>query len=139
MLIVDRRCGASKIIDLVQFQVEWEGHIVADELEARIGTLRCSIFCLVPVNRLSTHKTSCPCLSNLSIKCEPRNPAPPVTRIRLRLSYKRATSSTPRWLISIHSFFSHACVADAINLVPIAPIRNNFCWLKLFHMVRVEP
>jgi hypothetical protein len=65
MPIVDRRCGASKIIDLVQFHVEWGGHIVADELEARIGTLRYSIFCLVPVNRLSTHKDLMPFLEQL--------------------------------------------------------------------------
>jgi hypothetical protein len=41
---------------------------------------------LVPVNRLSTHKTSCPCSSKRSIRCEPRNPAPPVTRTRFRES-----------------------------------------------------
>src|SRR6185369_5931068 len=41
---------------------------------------RCAMFSLLPVNRLSTHSTSCPACSNASQRCEPRNPAPPVTR-----------------------------------------------------------
>jgi hypothetical protein len=37
MLIVNRRCGTSEIIDLVYFDVEWERHIVANELKTGIG------------------------------------------------------------------------------------------------------
>src|SRR4051812_20236871 len=42
---------------------------------------RWAMFSLLPVNRLSTHSTSWPAWSSSSHRCEPRNPAPPVTRI----------------------------------------------------------
>src|ERR1700730_10194130 len=38
---------------------------------------------LRPVNYLSTHKTSSPWARSRSHRCEPKNPAPPVTRTRL--------------------------------------------------------
>src|SRR3954471_3225114 len=41
---------------------------------------RWAMFSLLPVNRLSTHSTSWPACSSSSHRCEPRNPAPPVTR-----------------------------------------------------------
>src|SRR3954469_24833825 len=41
---------------------------------------RWAMFSLLPVNRLSTHSTSWPACSSSSQRCEPRNPAPPVTR-----------------------------------------------------------
>src|SRR5512134_2780071 len=41
---------------------------------------------LVPVKKLSTQSTSCPSASSRSQRCEPRKPAPPVTRTRLRVS-----------------------------------------------------
>src|SRR4051812_9738486 len=37
----------------------------------------------VPGKKLSTQRTSCPCAINRSQRCEPRNPAPPVTSIFL--------------------------------------------------------
>ena len=52
------------------------------------------MFLLVPVKRLSAHKSSWPSSRRRSIKCEPRNPAPPVTKIRFRLSYNRAKLSS---------------------------------------------
>src|SRR5262245_2770991 len=41
---------------------------------------RWAMFSLLPVKRLSTHSTSSPACNNASQRCEPRNPAPPVTR-----------------------------------------------------------
>ena len=43
---------------------------------------------LEPVNRLSTQMTSFPSSSNLSQRCDPRKPAPPVTNIRFFLISK---------------------------------------------------
>src|SRR5256885_72336 len=39
----------------------------------------------VPVKKLSMQMTSCPRATSRSQRCEPRNPAPPVTRGRLRV------------------------------------------------------
>src|SRR5947199_6418792 len=41
---------------------------------------RCATFALLPVKKLSTHSTSSPSDSRRSQRCEPRKPAPPVTR-----------------------------------------------------------
>src|SRR5262245_33145020 len=42
---------------------------------------------LVPVKKLSTHSTSPPSASSFSHRCEPMNPAPPVTSTRFRIAY----------------------------------------------------
>src|SRR5688572_11376974 len=42
------------------------------------------MFFFRPVKKLSTQMTSCPSASNRSQRCEPRKPAPPVTRISFR-------------------------------------------------------
>src|SRR5687768_16574087 len=44
------------------------------------GTRMCSMLLSEPVSRLSMQMTRCPRRSNSSHRCEPRNPAPPVTR-----------------------------------------------------------
>src|ERR671917_1621637 len=44
------------------------------------GTRMCAMFVSDPVSRLSTQMTRRPRRSNSSHRCEPRNPAPPVTR-----------------------------------------------------------
>src|SRR5579884_1025032 len=44
------------------------------------GTRMCSMFASEPVSRLSTQITRWPRRSSSSQRCEPRNPAPPVTR-----------------------------------------------------------
>src|SRR5215469_2134299 len=43
---------------------------------------RCATLRLLPVKKLSTQSTSSPSASRRSQRCEPRKPAPPVTRIR---------------------------------------------------------
>src|SRR6185369_15013449 len=45
------------------------------------------MFCLFPVNRLSTHSTSLPRSMSRSHRCEPRKPAPPVTMIVSFIEY----------------------------------------------------
>src|ERR1019366_9208443 len=46
----------------------------------RSGSRRCSMLASEPVSRLSTQMTRFPRASSSSHRCEPRNPAPPVTR-----------------------------------------------------------
>src|SRR5215217_6563454 len=53
------------------------------------GVRMCSMFFSEPVSRLSTQMTWCPRRRSSSHRCDPRKPAPPVTRqvpIALRLS-----------------------------------------------------
>src|SRR5947209_3237391 len=45
------------------------------------GVRMCSMFLSVPVSRLSTQITRWPRCSSSSQRCEPRKPAPPVTRL----------------------------------------------------------
>lgn len=44
--------------------------------------IQCAIALLLPEKKLSNTTTSCPLHMSLSTKCDPTNPAPPVTRIR---------------------------------------------------------
>src|SRR5215217_3223511 len=44
------------------------------------GTRMCSMLAREPVSKLSTQITRCPRRSSSSQRCDPRNPAPPVTR-----------------------------------------------------------
>src|SRR5437588_1071284 len=46
----------------------------------RCGSRMCSMLASEPVSRLSTQITRCPRASSSSHRCEPRKPAPPVTR-----------------------------------------------------------
>src|SRR5918992_2123563 len=47
---------------------------------ANSGTRMCSMLARDPVSKLSTQITRWPRLSSSSQRCDPRNPAPPVTR-----------------------------------------------------------
>src|SRR6266704_1738174 len=44
--------------------------------------MRCVMWSLAPVKKLSTQMTSWPLPSRRSQRCEPRKPAPPVTKVR---------------------------------------------------------
>ena len=44
------------------------------------------MFSGLPVMKLSTPTTSCPCDSSRSVRCEPRKPAAPEIRIRMDVS-----------------------------------------------------
>src|SRR4051794_11157352 len=44
---------------------------------------RCEMFSILPVSRLSMATTSLPRASSASQRCDPRNPAPPVTTTRV--------------------------------------------------------
>src|SRR5688500_2366318 len=57
------------------------------------GARRCSMFFSEPVSRLSTQTTRLPRSSRCSQRCEPRKPAPPVTRqVGIRWSVPTARS-----------------------------------------------
>src|SRR3954449_11236865 len=47
---------------------------------ANSGTRMCSMFASEPVSKLSAQMTRCPRRRSSSHRCDPRNPAPPVTR-----------------------------------------------------------
>src|SRR5580704_10629608 len=49
----------------------------------RSGSRMCSMFASEPVSKLSTQITLCPRASSSSHRCDPRKPAPPVTRQEL--------------------------------------------------------
>src|SRR5215213_7846115 len=63
------------------------------------GTRMCSMLFSEPVSRLSTQMTRCPRSSSASHKCDPRKPAPPVTRevgMAGNLSLPSAAKDQPR-------------------------------------------
>src|SRR5713101_53611 len=68
---------------------------------------RCEILRLEPVAKLSRQRTSCPPARSRSHKCEPKNPAPPVTRMDFfmrsipRYSYRASAQS----LHPVHRIF----------------------------------
>ena len=85
MLVVDRRGRAGQIVDLVDLDKERKGHVVAHELEARIAEEMLDVL-LGAGEKIVEAENFVPIAeSRRSTRCEPRNPAPPVTRIRLRL------------------------------------------------------
>src|SRR5260370_24862854 len=54
--------------------------------------IKCSTFESTPVTRLSKARTSHPSASSLSQRCDPRNPAPPVTTARMPPPPKKSTA-----------------------------------------------
>ena len=80
-LVMDRRGRASQIIDLVHFHKQRKSHIVTHQFGTRMGE-EMAYVALAPGEKLSTHRTSLPSLISRSQRCDPRNPAPPVTNIR---------------------------------------------------------
>ena len=80
-LIMDRRGRAGEIVDLVDLDIERKRDVVAQQLEMRIVE-QIAMLCARPVKKLSTQRTSWPCLKSRRQRCEPRKPAPPVTRTR---------------------------------------------------------
>ena len=78
--VVDRARRRGEVVDEVDRLVDLDelGDVVVREDEVRRrGCARCSR--ASPVSRLSMQITRCPRPSRCSQRCEPRNPAPPVT------------------------------------------------------------
>ena len=79
--VVDRRRRRGEVVDEVDRLVDEER--LDDVLVAGTRTpasRMCSMLASEPVSRLSTQMTRCPRRSSSSHRCDPRNPAPPVTR-----------------------------------------------------------
>ena len=79
--VVDRRGRRGQVVDEVDRLLD---EVRLDDVRAEVheplGSRMCSMFASEPVSRLSTQITRCPRASSSSHRCEPRNPAPPVTR-----------------------------------------------------------
>ena len=87
--------------------------------------IHCAIFFFLPVNILSITVTWWPAIINLSTKCDPTNPDPPVTNI-LNLS------ASGIFFIGGKAVFSNFCpVAESINWLLISDVIYVFisCWL----------
>src|SRR5262249_9146246 len=64
-------------------------------ISSKYGCLsKCSTLPRVPVKKLSMQMTFAPCSSRRSHRCEPRKPAPPVTRIRFWMCISEALQDT---------------------------------------------
>ena len=86
VLIMDRRRGAGEIVDFVDLDIERQGHVVAHELELRMaGEMRDIV--LGAGEQIVDAQHVVPAAEQGSHRCEPRKPAPPVTRTRLREEY----------------------------------------------------
>ena len=81
--VIHRTGGAGEVENVIDFTaVEGLVDIDTAEVQTAISLRRCSRFDRFPVSRLSTATTEYPSPRRASHKCEPRNPAPPVTRAR---------------------------------------------------------
>src|SRR6476660_8292897 len=82
-----------------------------------------SMFCSDPVSRLSTQITRCPCDSRCSQRCDPRNPAPPVTtQVALIRAPMLQACSHER---PLHAFFAISALSPQ-SLVHFAGERSAF-------------
>jgi hypothetical protein len=84
------RRRTSDIVDLVDLDVERERHVVAHQLEVLVADV-VRIVALGPVKKLSKQTRSAPRAVRRSHRCEPRKPAPPVTRMRFSTDPDRPT------------------------------------------------
>ena len=79
---MDRRGRAGQVVDLVDLDVEREGHVVAHQLEARVVQADGDVL-LAAGEEIVDAQHVVAGASSRSHRCEPRKPAPPVTNIRL--------------------------------------------------------
>ena len=82
VLVVHRRGRAGEMKDAIDFEQDRLDDVVADEFEVADGRCRCRMLARLPLKKLSRQMTSCPSRSSRSHRCDPRNPAPPVTSTR---------------------------------------------------------
>ena len=94
VLVVDRRGRAGEVEDLVDLDVEREGHVVAHQLEARVAEQVRDV-ALGAGEEVVDAQHVVALLDRRSHRWEPRKPAPPVTRIRLEALYWRMREITP--------------------------------------------
>jgi hypothetical protein len=86
VLVVDPRGGTGEVVTLVDLDIEREGHVVAHQLEARIVETSQQVLFGTGEIVVDAQHTSLPSANRPSHRCEPRKPAPPVTKIRLFMS-----------------------------------------------------
>ena len=85
VLVVHRRGRACQIVDLVHLDIERKGDVVAHRLEMRIvQQVRDVVLAAGEVIVDAQHVVAV--RNSRSHRCEPRKPAPPVTRTRLLIS-----------------------------------------------------
>src|SRR4051812_40024762 len=87
---------------------------------------RCEMFSMLPVRRLSMATTSSPRASNASQRCDPRNPAPPVTTTR-------ATSAPADAVVG------EAAAANSSGVEQIASVDHPALGHQPADLVEVEP
>ena len=80
VLVVNGGGGAREIVDLIDLDIEREGHVVTHQLETRIAE-RCSDVVAAAGEEIVDAEHLVAAATSRSQRCEPRKPAPPVTRI----------------------------------------------------------
>ena len=91
VLVVHRRCRAGKIVDFVDFDIERKRHVVPHQLEALFADEVRDVALRTGEEVVDADHVA-PSAIKRSHRCEPRNPAPPVTRIR----FSKCMTITPR-------------------------------------------
>jgi len=103
-LVANGRSWGGKIENFIYLNIERETDVVAHQLKAGIRPQMMHVVSGSGVE-LSTHKTSYPCSTGRSQRCDPMNPAPPVTRTRRSVNMSEPSgSSRPRVEIFFVSF-----------------------------------
>src|SRR5687768_12811825 len=92
------------------------------------GSRMCSMFASEPVSRLSTQMTRCPRRRSSSLRCEPRNPAPPVTRQVAMAPHPRASARRSLGGVAAHTYeslpFRYGGVYELLLHRPPAPLAH---------------
>ena len=91
---MDRRCGTGEMKNPIDLEQNRLHHVMPDQLEVRIAR-RCAMLARLPLKKLSRQVTSCLSLRSRSHRCEPMNPAPPVTSIRTLVVSCRKVEAIP--------------------------------------------
>src|SRR5690606_37419591 len=93
--------GGSDGPDRILLVVHRRGQGRPDEKSGRLRSPPVPMFLREPVKKLSRHITSWPSDNSRSHRCDPRKPAPPVSRIRNILDGQASATPTVRKVISI--------------------------------------
>ncbi len=89
-LVEDRRGRAREVVDLVDLDVQREGHVVPHDLEARVVAQVREVGPRPGVEVVHDQDLVTRRPAGGATRCEPMNPAPPVTRIRRSTSRARS-------------------------------------------------
>ena len=113
-LIMNAGCRASQIADLINLHIQRKSDAIPHQFKMRLSS-NCMMFLSFPVKKLSTQRTSWPSFNRHSQRCEPRKPAPPVTRTRFQFE---VSCSLPLYLGTVPVISVAQTIPQAVFRLP---------------------